>query len=77
MQQLGPQLGVGFPVLGAVAEDLLDLGADVAPAAVLAQLGGVDDRREPLDQVAVVLPAGGDLVDEFVNLLLRDCEKIM
>ncbi len=55
MDPAGPQPRVGEPLLGGVAEDLLDLGADVAPAPVLAELSGVDDRRQPLDQDAVVL----------------------
>ena len=70
VQQLRPQLRVLPPILGAVAEDLLDLRADVAPAPVLAELGGVDDRGKALDQAAVVLAARGDLVEKFVDLLV-------
>ena len=36
---------------GREAEDLLDLGADVAPAAVLTELGGVDDHRQAVEQI--------------------------
>ncbi len=71
VQQFRPQLRVLLPVLGPVAEDLLDLRTDVAPAAVLAELGGVDDRGKALDQAAVVLPARGDLIEKFVDLLVR------
>jgi hypothetical protein len=64
-----PQPGVALEVLRGEAEDLLDLGGDVAPAPVLPQLGGVDDHRQALDQTSVVLP--GDLVEqgEFVVAL--------
>src|SRR5262249_14104105 len=55
------------PLLRRVAEDLLDLGADIAPASVLAQLGRVDDRRQALDQMAVSLSAGRNLVEELVD----------
>jgi hypothetical protein len=64
-----PKLGIGEPFLGRVAEDLLDLRADVAPAAVLAQLRCVDDRRQPLDQVPVPLPSSRDLIEELVDSL--------
>ena len=57
MQEPRPETGVALELLRAVAEDLLDLRADVAPLAVLTQLGGVDDDRQPLDQSPVVLPA--------------------
>ncbi len=66
MDPARPQRRVGEPFLRGVAEDLLDLGADVAPAAVLAELGGVDDRRQPLDQDAVVLL--GPLADPHLVL---------
>ncbi len=71
VQKLRPQIRVRFPVLGAVAEDVLDLRADVAPAPVLTQLRGVDDRRQALDEAAVILPAGRNLIEEFVDLLVR------
>jgi hypothetical protein len=49
MQPLLPQLGIVLPLLGAVAEDLFDLGADVLLGDVL-QAGtdapDVDDRGE-------------------------------
>ena len=51
VQLLGPQAGVRAPFLGREAEDLLDLRARVAPAAVGAGVGDVDDRRHPLEQV--------------------------
>ncbi len=70
VQEAGPESAVLFELLGGVAEDLLDLGADVAPLAFLAQLRGVDDHRQALDQPPVVLPAGGYLVEEFVDLVL-------
>ena len=70
MQQARPQGGVLLQLFGGVTQDLLDLGADVAPAAVLAELGGVDDDRQPLDQASVVLAAGGDLIEEFVDLVV-------
>ncbi len=58
MQQLRPELGVRQPLLRRVAEDVLDLGADVAPATVLAQLRRVDDRGKALDQATVVFAPG-------------------
>ena len=71
VQQPRPEARVGEELLGAVAEDLLDLGADVAPAALLAELGGVDDHRQPLDHPAVVLSAAaGDLVEELADLVV-------
>ncbi len=66
MDPTRPQRRVGEPFLRGVAEDLLDLGADVAPAAVLAELGRVDDRRQPLDQDPVVLL--GPLADPHLVL---------
>ncbi len=70
MQEPGPETGVGLELLGGVAEDLLDLGADVMPLAVLAHFGGVDDHRQALDQAPVVLAAGGYLVEKFVDLVI-------
>ena len=69
VQQRRPEVGVGDPLLGGVAEDLLDLRADVAPAPALAHLGRVDDRRQALDQPPVVLAPGGELIDELGDLL--------
>src|SRR5262245_43618553 len=66
MEQAGPELRVGLPLLGGVAEDLLDLWADVSPLAVLADLAGVDDRRQALDEAAVVLPRLGDLIQKLI-----------
>ena len=54
VQALGPQLGVRAPLSGGVAEDLLDLGADVMPASLLAGVRDVDDRRHALEQLRVV-----------------------
>ncbi len=71
MEEFGPKSGIRLPILGAVAENLLHLGADVAPTSVLAQLRRVDDRREALDKMAIVLTAGVDLIKKFVDLLLR------
>ena len=71
VQQPRPEARVGEELLGAVAEDLLDLGADVAPAALLAELGGVDDHRQPLDHPAVVLTSpAGDLIEEPADLVV-------
>ena len=70
VQPRRPQAGIGHPLLGRVAEDLLDLRADVAPAAPLPHLAGVDDRRQPLDQAAIVVAGGGDLVEELGDALL-------
>ena len=53
------------------AEDLLDLGADVAPAPVLAQLGGVDDHRQAVDQARVVLSAAAGDLEELADLVVR------
>jgi hypothetical protein len=72
VQQAGPEPRIAEELLGPVAEDLLDLGADVAPAALLAELGGVDDHRQPLDHPAVVLTtAAGDLIEEPADLVVR------
>ena len=53
VQEPRPEPGVGLELLRGVAEDLLDLGADVVPPAVLAQLGSC--RRSP----AGARPGGG------------------
>ena len=66
-----PELGVGDPFLGGVAEDLLDLRADIAPLTVLADLAGVDDRGQPLDEATVVLARLGDLIEKLVDLVVR------
>ena len=71
MEKRRPELRVVHPFPGAVAEDLLDLGADVAPAPVLAHLGGVDDRRQALDKAPVVLSSGRKLIDELGDRLFR------
>ena len=52
MDALAPQRRLGEPFVGRVTEHLLDLRADVEEAAVRARLGFVDDRRQPLDQLA-------------------------
>ena len=70
VEEARPEPRIGLELLRGVAEDLLDLGADVVPLAVLAQLGGVDDHRQALDQAPVVLPPGGDLVEEFADLVV-------
>jgi len=54
----GPERRVGHPLLGGEAEDLLDLVAYEAPAAVLAELGRVEDRRDALDEAAQRLLIG-------------------
>ena len=54
VQAVGPQLGIVAPLLGRVAEDRLDLGADVAPGAVLAGIGGVEDRGYTVQQPALI-----------------------
>ena len=69
VQQPRPEAGVALEFFGGVAEDLLDLGGDVAPAAVLAELGGVDDDRQALDQAPVVLAR--DLLEEREILVAR------
>src|SRR5690349_1355261 len=67
VQQLRPELRIGEPLLRRVAENLFDLWTDVAPAPVLSQLRRIDDRRQPLDQVAIALATRRDLVEELVD----------
>ena len=52
---LEPDVGVGHPLLGREAQHVLDLRADVEEEAGGTGLGLVDDRRQPLDQLAVAL----------------------
>src|ERR1700749_660791 len=70
VQEARPEARVADELLRPVAEDLLDLRADVAPAAMFAQLGGVDDDRELLDQAAEVVAACGELIEESFYLVL-------
>jgi hypothetical protein len=71
VQQAGPEAGVADEVLRLVAEDLLDLRTDVAPAAPLSELGGIDDDRQLLDQPLEVVSPRGKLVEEAPDLVLR------
>src|ERR1700745_3936305 len=70
VQEPRPEARGADELLRFVAEDLLNLGADVAPAAVFAQLSGVDDDRKPLDQTAEIVSARGELVEESLYLVL-------
>jgi hypothetical protein len=44
-----PQARVCLPFLGAVAEQLLDAGADVVPGRIGTEIGNVEDRRQVFD----------------------------
>ena len=55
MDRAVPERGVRGPLIGRIAEDLLDLRADVMPAARLAHLGRVEDGRHRVDQVLEAL----------------------
>ena len=71
MKPLRPEPRIGHPLLRAVAEDLLDLGTDIAPATPFAELAGVDDRRQALDQATVIVAGRRDLVEELGTPALR------
>ncbi len=65
MDLAGPEARVAEELLRGEAEDLLDLGADVAPAPGLTELGGVDDDRQPVDQpTALVVASPAEAVEE-------------
>ncbi len=66
----GPEARVGEELLRGEAEDLLDLGADVAPAPGLAELGGVDDHRQPVDQPAALVVTPAEAVEEGAEFVL-------
>ena len=57
-----PEGRVAHPLLGAVAEEVLDLGADEMPAAVLSGLGDVDDAGDALDDRSILRLGNGQLV---------------
>ena len=65
MHAVDPERGIGRPLLGCVAEQLVDLGADEVPPAVLPGLGDVDDARHPLDDRSVLRLGNGELVAEL------------
>ena len=51
VQPLSHRLRVGAPFVGRVAEDRLDLRADVVPATVVAGVRDVDDRGQLVEQL--------------------------
>ncbi len=54
VQAAGPEPRVGAPFLGREAEDPLDLRAHVTPGAVLARVGGIEDRWYAVQETALV-----------------------
>jgi hypothetical protein len=60
VQGVPPQVASSKPLLGGVAEQGLDLGADVVPGGVRAQAGGVDDGGHLLHERAQLGLASGE-----------------
>ena len=60
-----PEVGIGHPLLGRVAEQVGDLRADEVPSAVPAHLGDVDHARDALDHGPVLRLGHGQLVGEL------------
>ena len=60
-----PEVGIGHPLIGRIAEQVGDLRADEVPSAVPAHLGDVDHARDALDHGPILRLGHRQLVREL------------